>query len=184
MQKRADISDYFAHLSDDQLPHLEKLRELSRAAAPDLVETLHWNNPAYLKDDVTALLPRAPAQGNGKRVACIGAGPASLAVANDLLPLGYHVTIFEKLPVAGGLMRSNIPSFRLPGKVLDDEIGMILGMGNVEVRYSSPVDSMKRLLDAGYDAVFVGSGAPRGKNLEIPGRYESDRIHIRTSSFR
>ncbi len=133
---------------------------------------------ADLKDDVTALLPRAPAQGNGKRIACIGAGPASLAVANDLLPLGYHVTIFEKLPVAGGLMRSNIPSFRLPGKVLDDEIGMILGMGNVEVRYSSPVDSMKRLLDAGYDAVFVGSGAPRGKNLEIPGRYESDRIHI------
>jgi formate dehydrogenase beta subunit len=133
---------------------------------------------ADLRDDVSGLLPKAPPQKNGKRIVCVGAGPASLAVANDLVPLGYEVVILEKLPVPGGLMRSNIPAFRLPGKILDDEINMILGMGNVEVRYDSPVTSMKELLEQGYDAVFVGSGAPRGKNLEVPGRYDTDRIHI------
>jgi formate dehydrogenase (NADP+) beta subunit len=130
-----------------------------------------------LKDDITELLPRAPTQKNGKRVACVGAGPASLAVANDLMPLGYEVTIFEKLPVPGGLMRSNIPAFRLPEAVLNAEIEAILRMG-VELRYDTPITSMKALLAMGYDAVFVGSGAPRGKELEIPGRHESDRIHI------
>ena len=129
------------------------------------------------RDDVTDRLPKAPEKKNGKRVACIGAGPASLAVANDLLPLGYEVTIFEKLDVAGGLMRSNIPAFRLPAKVLNEEIDMILGMGAI-VQYGSPVVSLKGLLEQGFDAVFVGSGAPRGKNLEIPGRYDTDRIHI------
>jgi formate dehydrogenase (NADP+) beta subunit len=131
-----------------------------------------------LRDDISDRLPRAPAQTNGKRIACVGAGPASLALANDLAPLGYAITIFEKLPVPGGLMRSNIPAFRLPGQVLDEEIHQILGIGNIEVRYSSPIESMKWLTDQGFDAIFVGSGAPRGKNLEIPGRYESDRIHI------
>jgi NADPH-dependent glutamate synthase beta subunit-like oxidoreductase len=130
-----------------------------------------------LRDDITDRLPTAAAQKNGKRIACIGAGPASLAVANDLIPLGYDVTIYEKLPVPGGLMRSNIPAFRLPEKVLQEEIDMILRMG-VHVHYDSPITSMKWLLAQGYDAIFVGSGAPRGKNLEIPGRYESDRIHI------
>ena len=129
------------------------------------------------RDDVTELLPKAPTQKNGKRIACIGAGPASLTVANDLMPLGYDVTIFEKNSVAGGLMRTNIPSFRLPAKVLDDEIEMITRMG-VDVRYNTPVKSMKALLDEGFDAVFVGSGAPKGKNLEIPGRYDSDKIFI------
>jgi NADPH-dependent glutamate synthase beta subunit-like oxidoreductase len=133
---------------------------------------------ADLRGDVTDRLPKAPAQKNGKRVALVGAGPASLAVANDLLPIGYEITIFEKLDVPGGLMRSNIPSFRLPQRILDDEIGMILEMGNVEIQYGTPVASMSQLLEAGYDAVFVGSGAPRGKNLEIPGRYDTDRIHI------
>ena len=132
---------------------------------------------ADLKDDVTELLPKAPAQKNGKRIACVGAGPASLAVANDLVPLGYHVTMFEKTPVAGGLMRTNIPAFRLPAAVLDEEIQMILGMG-VEIRYDAPVTSMRALLEQGFDAVFVGSGAPRGKELEIPGRHDTDRIHI------
>src|SRR5215472_196599 len=107
---------------------------------------------ADLRDDVSAHLPRPPAKKNGKRIACIGAGPASLAVANDLLPLGYDVTIFEKLAVPGGLMRSNIPAFRLPEKILNEEIDMILGMGAV-VRYNSPVESLKRLLEAEYDAV-------------------------------
>jgi formate dehydrogenase beta subunit len=128
------------------------------------------------RDDITDRLPKAGAP-NGKRVALVGAGPASLAVANDLLPLGYAVTIFEKLPVPGGLMRSNIPSFRLPEKVLNEEIDYILRMG-AEVKYETPVESMKWLLDQKFDAVFVGSGAPRGKNLEIPGRYDTDRIHI------
>ncbi len=129
------------------------------------------------RDDVRELLPKAPEKKNGKRVALIGAGPASLTVANDLVPLGYEVTIFEKNAVAGGLMRSNIPSFRLPAKVLDEECDMILNMG-VDIRYNSPVTSMKALLDQGFDAVFVGSGAPKGKNLDIPGRYDSDKIHI------
>jgi NADPH-dependent glutamate synthase beta subunit-like oxidoreductase/ferredoxin len=132
---------------------------------------------ADLKDDVSELLPKAPAEKNGKRVACIGAGPASLAVANDLLPLGYEVTIFEKLDVPGGLMRSNIPAFRLPEKVLSEEIDMIVRMGAI-MRYGTPVESMKSLLADGYDAVFVGSGAPRGKDLEVPGRHDTDRIHL------
>jgi NADPH-dependent glutamate synthase beta subunit-like oxidoreductase/ferredoxin len=132
---------------------------------------------ADLRGDVEDRLPKAPAQKNGKRVACVGAGPASLAVANDLLPIGYDVTIFEKLAVPGGLMRSNIPAFRLPEKVLQEEIDMILRMG-ADVRYGTPIESMKWLLDQGFDAVFVGSGAPRGKDLDVPGRRDSDRIHI------
>ena len=132
------------------------------------------------KEDVKHLLPTAPTQKNGKKVALIGAGPASLTVANDLMPLGYHVTIFEKLPRPGGLMRINIPAFRLPEEVLDEEIGYIVDMG-VEVRYNSPVESLGRLLDAKeYDAVFVGTGAPKGKELEIPGRHDAgpERIVI------
>jgi NADPH-dependent glutamate synthase beta subunit-like oxidoreductase/ferredoxin len=132
---------------------------------------------ADLRGDISDRLPRAPQQKNGKRIACIGAGPASLTVANDLIPLGYNVTIFEKYEKPGGLMRTNIPSFRLPEKVLADEVNSILDMG-VEIRYNSPVESMKAVLDQGFDAVFVGSGAPRGKNLEMPGRYDTDRIHI------
>jgi NADPH-dependent glutamate synthase beta subunit-like oxidoreductase/ferredoxin len=131
-----------------------------------------------LRDDITHRLPRAPAETNGKRIACVGAGPASLALANDLAPLGYAITIFEKLKTSGGLMRSNIPAFRLPAEVLNDEIEQIVGIGNIEIRHDTPVTSMKWLLEQGFDAIFVGSGAPRGKNLEIPGRYDSDRIHI------
>jgi NADPH-dependent glutamate synthase beta subunit-like oxidoreductase len=111
-------------------------------------------------------------------VALIGAGPASLTVANDLVPLGYEVTIFEKLARPGGLMRVNIPAFRLPEAVLDEEIGYITGMG-VDVRYDTPVDSLKALLATGeYDAVFVGSGAPKGKELEIPGRHDTEQVFI------
>lgn len=133
---------------------------------------------ADLRDDVRERLPQAPGVKNGKRVALIGAGPASLVVANDLLPLGYEVTIFEALPVPGGLMRSNIPSFRLPEKVLNEEIDMILGMG-ADVRYGTRIDSMKALLAEGWDAVFVGTGAPRGKDLDLPGRREgAANIHI------
>ena len=130
------------------------------------------------RDDVAALLPRAPERKNGKRVACIGAGPASLTVANDLLPLGYEVTIFEQSSVAGGLMRTNIPAFRLPGSVLNEEIGYIVGMG-ADLKLDTPVPSMRRLLDSKeFDAVFVGTGAPKGKELELPGRHDSSRVHI------
>ena len=133
-----------------------------------------------LRGDVTGLLPAIPTQKNGKRVACIGAGPASLAVANDLAPLGYEVVIFERYDEPGGLMRTNVPTFRLPRQVLDEEIAMILDRG-VEIRYGTAVDSMAGLLAGkpGFDAVFVGTGAPRGKELELPGRREAgDRIHI------
>jgi NADPH-dependent glutamate synthase beta subunit-like oxidoreductase/ferredoxin len=130
------------------------------------------------RDEVRHLLPTAPATTNGKKIALIGAGPASLTVANDLVPLGYEVTILEKLPRPGGLMRINIPAFRLPESVLDEEIAYIVDMG-VEVRYNSPVNSLKSLLDGGeFDAVFVGSGAPKGKELDIPGRHDTDQIFI------
>jgi len=133
---------------------------------------------ADLKGELNGRLPTAPAVRNGKRIACVGAGPASLTVANDLAPLGYEVTIFEQNGVPGGLMRSNIPAFRLPISVLDEEIGMILDMG-VELRLSHPIDSLRQLLEhGGYDAVFIGSGAPKGKELELPGRHDTARIHI------
>jgi len=130
------------------------------------------------RDDIGALLPRAPEKKNGKRVACVGAGPASLTVANDLLPLGYEVTIFEQYAVAGGLMRTNIPAFRLPETVLNEEIGYIVNMG-ADLRLNSPVGSLKELLrSGGFDAIFIGSGAPKGKELNLPGRHDTDRIHI------
>jgi formate dehydrogenase (NADP+) beta subunit len=130
-----------------------------------------------LREDITERLPTAPLLKNGKRIALVGAGPASLTVANDLMPLGYACTIFEQLSRPGGLMRINIPAFRLPPRVLDEEIDYIVDMG-VEVRYDSPITSMRTLLDQGFDAVFVGSGAPKGKELDIPGRHETDGIHI------
>jgi NADPH-dependent glutamate synthase beta subunit-like oxidoreductase/ferredoxin len=132
-----------------------------------------------LKGDIADRLPSAPAQKNGKRVALIGAGPASLAVANDLVPLGYDVTIFEKYDKAGGLMRVNIPEFRLPGEVLDAETQVIIDMG-ATIHYNSPVDSMRDLLAQDFDAIFVGVGAPKGKELELPGRHDdaSGHIHI------
>jgi formate dehydrogenase (NADP+) beta subunit len=130
------------------------------------------------RGDISEFLPKAPHERNGKRVALIGAGPSSLTVANDLMPLGYEVVIFEKLAEPGGLMRINIPSFRLPAQVLDDEVGYILDMG-VDVRYNSPVTSMRSLLAESWDAVFVGSGAPTGKNLDLPGRADAAaNIHI------
>ena len=135
---------------------------------------------ADLRGDISDRLPRAAEVGNGKRVACVGAGPASLTVANDLLPVGYQVTILEQLPKPGGLMRTNIPAFRLPAEVLDEECQTIIDMG-AEVRYGTAVNSMKDLLDEGYDAVFVGSGAPRGKELDLPGRWDEvgqSHIHI------
>jgi NADPH-dependent glutamate synthase beta subunit-like oxidoreductase/ferredoxin len=133
---------------------------------------------ADLKRDLADRLPSIPKRSNGKRVACIGAGPASLTVANDLRPLGYEVTIFEALEKAGGLMRSNIPAFRLPAGIIDEEIGVILDMG-VDLRLGHRIESMRALLQERWDAVFVGSGAPRGKELKLPGREEgADNIKV------
>jgi len=130
------------------------------------------------KDDITSRIPKAPATKNGKKVALIGAGPSALTVANDLMPLGYQCTVFEKGPRPGGLMRINIPAFRLPEEVLDEEIGYIVNMG-VEMKYNSPVTSLKALVDSKeFDAVYVGTGAPKGKELDLPGRNESDQIFI------
>ncbi|MDZ7778516.1 MAG: FAD-dependent oxidoreductase [Gemmatimonadota bacterium] len=133
---------------------------------------------ADLREDISERLPRVPEEKNGRHVLLIGAGPASLTVANDLMPLGYEVTIYEKLGRAGGLMWNNIPQFRLPPRVLDEEIDMILDMG-VDLRCDHSVESMAAVLEEGWDAVFIGTGAPRGKELELPGRWEApDQVHI------
>jgi formate dehydrogenase (NADP+) beta subunit len=133
---------------------------------------------ADYKDDIRDRLPAIPQQKNGKRIACIGAGPASLTVARDLMPLGYHVTIFEADPWSGGMIRSQIPRFRLPETVIDEEVGYVIDMG-VELRVGQRIDSLKSLLAENYDAIFVGCGAPRGRDLDLPGRKEAAaNIHI------
>ena len=129
------------------------------------------------KDDITQRLPKAGKK-NGKRVACIGGGPASLTVARDLVPLGYEVVVYESDAKAGGFMRTQVPRFRLPEAVIDEETGYILNMG-VEFRSGQYVGSLKKIIDEGYDAIFVGTGAPRGRDLELPGRKEAVKnIHI------
>jgi NADPH-dependent glutamate synthase beta subunit-like oxidoreductase len=132
---------------------------------------------ADMKDDVKARMPSI-APRNGKRIVCVGAGPASLTVARDLAPLGYEVTVFDGEAKAGGFIRSQIPRFRLPESVVDEETGYILDLG-VHFKSGQRVDSMRALLEQGYDAIFVGSGAPRGRDLEVPGRKEAAaNIHI------
>jgi len=133
---------------------------------------------ADYKEDIRPRLPAPPSRGNGKRVALVGAGPASLTVARDLAPLGYECVVFDGDPNAGGMMRTQIPKFRLPDRVIDEEVGYVLGLG-IEFRGGSRIDSMKALLAQGFDAVFVGSGAPRGRDLDLPGRREAAaNIHI------
>ncbi len=133
---------------------------------------------ADLKGDVKARMPQIPAQKNGKRVALIGGGPSALTVARDLAPLGYEITLYDDQSAGGGMMRSQIPSFRLPDEVLDEEVGYILDMG-IHHHFSTYVSSMKNVLDQGFDAVYVGTGAPKGRDLKIPGREEGDaNIHI------
>jgi len=132
---------------------------------------------ADLRGDISDRLATLPQHGNGKRVALIGAGCASLTVANDLAPLGYEIVMFERYAQTGGLMRSNIPAFRLPAKVLDEEIGVIVDRG-VDLRFGTPVTSLKALLEEDFDAVFVGTGAPQGRNLELPGRYDTEDIFV------
>ena len=127
---------------------------------------------ADYKEDIRDRLPKPATQTNGKRVACIGAGPASLTVARDLAPLGYEVVVYDGDARAGGMIRSQIPKFRLPEEIIDEEVGYILDLG-VEFRGGAYVNSLKRLLAEKYDAVFVGCGAPRGRDLDIPGRKEA-----------
>ena len=130
------------------------------------------------KEDITSRLPHA-GKGNGKRVALIGAGPASLTVARDLAPLGYQLTLINSDTRAGGMIRSQIPRFRLPEAVIDEEVGYILDMGGIETRFGARVDSLKAVIDEGFDAIFVGTGAPRGRDLDIPGRSQAAaNIHI------
>ena len=130
------------------------------------------------KDDIRHRLPKAPVKKNGKRIACVGAGPASLTVARDLAPHGYDITVFDSDNRAGGMIRSQIPKFRLPESVIDEEVGYILDLG-ITFKSGQRIDSLKQLLSDGYDAVFVGSGAPRGRDLDIPGRREAAKnIHI------
>jgi len=130
------------------------------------------------KEDIAALLPGAPTERNGRRVACVGAGPASLTVARDLSAIGYEVVVFDSDSRAGGMMRSQIPKFRLPDEVIDEEVGYALALGG-EFVASRRIDSLKGLMGEGYDAIFVGCGAPRGRNLDIPGRREAaSHIHI------
>ncbi|HEX7327956.1 MAG TPA: FAD-dependent oxidoreductase, partial [Casimicrobiaceae bacterium] len=137
---------------------------------------------ADYKEDIRPRLPRRAAAGNGKRIALIGAGPASLTVARDLAPLGYECIVFDADAQAGGMMRTQIPKFRLPDRVIDEEVGYILDLG-IEFRPGARIDSLRALLDGEFDgqfdAVFVGSGAPRGRDLDIPGRSEAAaHIHI------
>ena len=133
---------------------------------------------ADYKDDIRERLPKPAAKKNGKRIALVGGGPASLTVARDLAPLGYQCVVFDSDPKAGGMIRTQIPKFRLPVSVIDEECGYILDLG-VEFRAGKRIDSLKSLLAEGWDAIFVGSGAPRGRDLDIPGREEAARnIHI------
>jgi formate dehydrogenase beta subunit len=133
---------------------------------------------ADYKGDVSGRMPPKPTSRNGKKIALVGAGPASLTVARDLAPLGYHLVIFDSDPRAGGMIRSQIPKFRLPEEIIDEEVGYITDLGP-ELRLGQRIDSLKALLEEDYDAIFVGSGAPRGRDLPIPGRVEAAaNIHI------
>lgn len=130
------------------------------------------------KDDVSGQMPSIPAKKNGKRIALIGGGPASLTVARDLMPLGYSIDMYDDQKAGGGMMRSQIPSFRLPERVLNEEVDYIVDMG-VDTIFNTTVDSMKEILAKDYDAIFVGTGAPRGKDLQMKGQDEAaGHIHI------
>ena len=131
-----------------------------------------------LKEDIRERLPKPARKKNGKRIACIGAGPAALTVARDLLPLGYQVVIYDGDARAGGMIRTQIPRFRLPESVIDEEVGYVLNLG-AEFRAGTRVNSMKSVLAENFDAIFVGTGAPRGRDLDIPGRKEAAaNVHI------
>jgi len=154
-----------------------RVEEVTKKAEPVAICRLK-RVAADNKDDVKARMPTSPAGKNGKRIALIGAGPASLTVARDLLPLGYEVVLYDGDASAGGMMRTQIPKFRLPETVLDEEVNYILDL-KPELKLGQKITSLKALLAENYDAVFVGCGAPRGRELDIPGRKEAKaNIHI------
>jgi formate dehydrogenase beta subunit len=161
-------------------PDLRKPSATAEAPKPEPVAICRLKRVAAdNKTDIRSRLPKAPRQKNGKRIACIGAGPAALTVARDLAPLGYEIVIYEADPQAGGFMRTQVPRFRLPEAVINEEVSYILDIGNVELRAGKRIDSLRALLAENYDAIFVGTGAPRGRDLEIPGRKEAAAsIHI------
>lgn len=132
------------------------------------------------KGEVQSLMPKGPFEPNGKKIALIGAGPASLTVARDLAPLGYEIHLYDDQSKGGGFMVTQIPAFRLPERVLDEEVNYIVGMDGIHTHFNQYVESMKEILDKDYDAVFIGTGAPRGKDLaKLPGRWDTKKnIHI------
>ncbi len=150
-----------------------------RKAKPEPVAICRLKRVAAdYKDDIREFLPRPAEQRNGKRVALVGAGPASLTVARDLAPLGYECVVFDGDSRAGGMMRTQIPKFRLPESVIDEEVGYVLDLG-IEFRAGRRIDSLAALSAEGWDAIFIGSGAPRGRDIEVPGRREAAaNIHI------
>jgi len=152
-------------IDTDKEPKLVAICRLKRVAAD-------------YSGDISERLPKIPPHKNGKRVALIGGGPASLTVANDLAPLGYEVTLFEKEAKCGGAMRTQVPAFRLPAKVLDYEIDTILDFGVIR-RFGAAVSSLNAILAEGFDAVFIGTGAPLGRDLDLPGRKEAgDKVNV------
>ncbi|MDQ3215033.1 MAG: FAD-dependent oxidoreductase, partial [Pseudomonadota bacterium] len=154
--------------------------EQQQAEKPEPVAICRLKRVAadYKDDDIAARLPKRLVPLNGKRIECLLVTPASMPVARDLAPLGYSVPVFDQDPQAGGMIRPQIPRFRLPEEVIDEETGYILGLG-VEFRGGVKIDSMKSLRAQNYDAIFVGSGAPRGRDLDLPGRKEAaGKIHV------
>ena len=153
--------------------------EDSNAPKPEPVAICRLKRVAAdYKEDIRSRLPKPAPRPNGKRVACVGAGPASLTVARDLAPLGYAITVFDRDPQMGGMIRTQIPRFRLPDAVIDEEVGYVMAMGGIAFERRE-ITSLRALLGEGFDAVFVGSGAPRGRDLDVPGRAEAAAsIHV------
>lgn len=131
------------------------------------------------KVSVKERMPQIPFKPNGKKIALIGGGPASLTVARDLAPLGYEIHLYDEWHKGGGMMRTQIPSFRLPESVLDEEVNYVLDIG-VHTHFNHYVSSLKEILDLEYDAIFIGTGAPKGRDLSsLTGRKDADaHIHI------
>ncbi len=124
-----------------------------------------------------SLFPKEEIERPKTKVAIVGGGPAGLSCAHQLSRMGYQVTIFEALPVAGGMMRVGIPSYRLPRDVLQREIDEIINHPNVELKLNSPIRNINRLFDAGYFAVFLAMGAHEAQKLGIPGEDASGVHH-------
>ncbi|HEU0198511.1 MAG TPA: FAD-dependent oxidoreductase [Nevskiaceae bacterium] len=156
--------------SNGEKPEPVAICRLKRVAAD--------NRSADVEQHMRERLPDPVPGAERFRVACVGAGPASLTVARDLSPLGYRVTVLEADAKGGGFMRTQVPRFRLPESVIDEEVGYILNLG-VDFVGGRRIDSLRGLLEEGFDAVFIGCGAPRGRDLPIAGRdAAASHIHV------